>query len=78
MRHAAVLLVVLTAGCIPRGVTPAGNPTNVGVLVRGTTGRCTTVLVGATPRRVCAPAKRRAPADTATAPAPADSARVTH
>jgi|GEM_PF-6002417 len=55
MRRLIVLGVLLTAGCIPRGVTPAGDPTGVGVLVQATTKRCTWVVVGTNIRRVCLP-----------------------
>ena len=72
MRLASLLaLLLLTSGCLHYR-TPSGEPGGVGVLVQATTGRCTTVVVGRTPRRVCLPPPE-AETDTATA----DSARIT-
>lgn len=80
MRRALLIAVLLlAAGCLPRGTTASGNPATVGVLVQATAGRCATVMVGVTPRRVCVP-RVRTPRDSADAPpdsARADSARVT-
>ncbi len=66
-------LLLLATGCIPfsGGVTPAGNPVAAGVLVQGTQGRCTWVLVGRSTRRVCLPP------GAADDPAPADSDAAT-
>ena len=66
-------LVIVAAGCSHNGRDPSAPRPGIGVLVQATAGLCTTVLVGNTPRRVCAPAgKGAAPADTATP----DTARV--
>lgn len=60
-------LIIVAAGCGHNGRDPSATRPSIGVLVQATAGRCTTVLVGNTPRRVCAPAgKGAAPADTAT------------
>lgn len=79
MRRAPLIaLLLLAAGCLPRGTTASGNPATIGVLVQATTGRCTTVLIGVTPHRVCVP-RGKTPRDSADAPpdsARADSVRV--
>jgi hypothetical protein len=79
MRRAALIGFLLLAGaCIPRGTSPAGNPTGIGVLVQATAGRCTTVVVGTNRQRVC-PIRQRRPGQPATQPdtTRTDSTRVT-
>lgn len=82
MHRAATLgLLLLMGGCLPyQGSGPGnpanpgngGNPRGTGVLVQGSAGRCTNVIVAGAPRRVCLPARGRrdAPADSV----PSDSA----
>ena len=75
MRRAPLLgLLLLTGGCLHYR-TPSGEPGGIGVLVQATTGRCTTVVVGRTPRRVCLPPPGTPEAETDTTTA--DSARIT-
>ncbi len=74
LRTAAIGTLALLALLAACGSTPRQNrapsPTavpGVGVLVNSTRGRCTWVLVGNQPRRLCAPRGKQAPRDTAEA-----------
>jgi hypothetical protein len=54
-RTALVGLLLLSAGCQPFRVPGSGAHPGVGVMVKGSAGRCAPVVVGATVRRVCLP-----------------------
>ncbi|CAA9347341.1 MAG: hypothetical protein AVDCRST_MAG68-4015 [uncultured Gemmatimonadetes bacterium] len=67
LRTAAFAAVMLLAACAPaprQNRPPSTAPLPiVGVLVNSTRGRCTWVLVGNQPRRLCAP-RGKAPRDS--------------
>ena len=75
MRRAPLAaLLFAVGGCTAHGRDPSVTPPSIGVLVQATAGRCTTVVTGSVPRRVCVPGgKGAAPADTSTP----DTARAT-
>ncbi|HET7274796.1 MAG TPA: hypothetical protein VFI91_06425 [Longimicrobiaceae bacterium] len=51
----ATAILLLSAGCLPQGMTPAGTSAGAGVLVQSINGPCATAIMGIALERVCLP-----------------------